>query len=49
MYKNIEIVVARYNEDLKWVTEYPFNQFKYIIYNKGINSKYKKPKNYIEF
>jgi hypothetical protein len=48
MYKNIEIVVARYNEDLQWIQEYPFDKFKYIIYNKGINSDYKKPKVYRE-
>lgn len=49
MYQNIEIVVARYNEDLQWITEYPFNQFNYTIYNKGVNDEYKKPKNYREF
>ena len=48
MYKNIEIVVARYNEDLQWIQEYPFNQFKYTIYNKGVNSDYKKPNVYRE-
>lgn len=48
MHKNIEIVVARYNEDLQWVQEYPFNQFKYTIYNKGVNSDYKKPNVYRE-
>jgi hypothetical protein len=48
MYKNIKIVVARYNEDLQWIQEYPFNKFKYIIYNKGINSDYKKPNVYRE-
>lgn len=35
--RTIEIVVARYNESLGWLTEYPFNQFKYIVYNKGDN------------
>ena len=33
--KTIEIVVARYNESLSWTLEYPFNQFKYIVYNKN--------------
>jgi len=33
----VEIVVARYNESLEWLNEYPFNQFEYIIYNKGDN------------
>lgn len=31
----IEFVISRYNEDLQWTTEYPFNQHKYIVYNKG--------------
>ena len=35
--RTIEIVVARYNESLGWLNEYPFNQFKYIVYNKGDN------------
>jgi hypothetical protein len=42
IYKNIEIVVARYNEDLKWILEPPFNQFKYIVYNKGVNDDFEK-------
>ncbi len=32
---NVNVIVSRYNEDLNWMNEYPFNQFKYIIYNKG--------------
>lgn len=40
--KNIEIIVARYNEDLSWINEYPFNQFEYIVYNKGDNSNFEK-------
>jgi len=39
---NIEIVVARYNEDLNWILDYPFNQFKYTVYNKGINENFNK-------
>jgi hypothetical protein len=46
MYKHIEIVVARYNEDLNWTNEYPFNQFKYTIYNKGPNDNFTKPEIY---
>lgn len=43
MYKNnVEIVVARYNEDLSWINEYPFNQFEYIVYNKGDNNNFVK-------
>jgi len=40
--KSIEIVIARYNENLKWTLDYPFNQYKYIVYNKGINDNYEK-------
>jgi hypothetical protein len=39
---NVEIVIARYNEDLNWLKESPFNEFKYIVYNKGINSNFEK-------
>jgi hypothetical protein len=49
MYKHIEIVVARYNEDLNWTKEYPFNQFKYTIYNKGKNDNFTKPALYRVF
>ena len=37
---NIDIVVARYNEDLIWTLEYPFNKYKYIVYNKGDNDNF---------
>jgi len=43
MFNHIEIVVARYNENLSWTKEYPFNQFKYTIYNKGQNDNFTKP------
>jgi hypothetical protein len=33
--KKIDIVIARCNEDLLWLNEEPYNQFKYIVYNKG--------------
>lgn len=36
------ICVSRYNEDLSWTTEYPFHQFSYIVYNKGINENFEK-------
>jgi hypothetical protein len=39
---NIIIVVARFNEDLNWINEFPFNQFKYIVYNKGNNDNFEK-------
>lgn len=40
MVKNVDIIVARYNENLEWINEYPFNQFQYIIYNKGSNDNF---------
>jgi len=40
----MNIIVSRYNEDLSWTLEFPFNQFNYIIYNKGINDKFEKKK-----
>ena len=39
---NVEIIIARYNENLNWLNEYPFNQFEYIVYNKGINNNFSK-------
>ena len=38
----MEIIVSRYNEDLLWMLEYPFNKFKYTVYNKGINEDFDK-------
>jgi len=32
---DIEIVIARYNEDVSWLNEYPYSCYKQIIYNKG--------------
>lgn len=40
--ENIEIIVSRYNEDLHWITEEPFNEFTYTVYNKGINTDFEK-------
>lgn len=34
------IIVSRYNEDLYWLEESPFNQFEYIVYNKGDNDNF---------
>ncbi len=42
--KSIEIVVARYNEDLRWLQNEPFNNYNYIVYNKGDNNAYYKSK-----
>lgn len=40
MTENVDIIVSRYNENLQWINEYPFNQFQYIIYNKGTNDNF---------
>jgi len=40
----MNIVVSRFNEDLSWTLEFPFNQFNYIVYNKGINDGFEKTK-----
>lgn len=42
MKRPVKIIVARYNEDLSWMKEIPFNHFRYIIYNKGINDNFEK-------
>jgi hypothetical protein len=36
----VQLVVARYNEDLKWINDEPFNKYKNIIYNKSDNSDF---------
>jgi hypothetical protein len=48
--QTVEIVVARYNEDLSWLKYHPFNKFDTIIYNKGTNNRFYKPEKlkYIE-
>jgi hypothetical protein len=40
MSKYIQIIVSRYNETLDWTLEYPFNLFKYVVYNKGPNQNF---------
>lgn len=42
MEKYVSIIVSRYNENLDWMNEKPFNRFKYIVYNKGINDNFEK-------
>lgn len=42
---NIEIVVSRYNEDLEWLKDEPFNKYPIVIYNKGVNDDFYKPNN----
>ena len=39
---NVEIIIARFNEDLNWLIEPPFNLFQYIVYNKGNNDNFNK-------
>jgi hypothetical protein len=43
--KTVEIVVARYNENLEWLKTEPFNKYDTIIYNKGTNENFAKPAN----
>ena len=40
---DVIIVIARYNEDLKWLKDKKFNKYKCIIYNKGVNDSFYKP------
>ena len=40
--ENVIVIISRYNENLSWLLESPFNQFKYIVYNKGINNNFEK-------
>ena len=45
----ITLVISRYNEDLEWLKEEPFNKYPVIIYNKGINNNYYIPPNAITY
>jgi len=38
----IEIIISRFNEDLKWTREGIFNEYKYVVYNKGDNENFDK-------
>lgn len=38
----MNIIVARYNEKLKWTNTAPFNKYKYMVYNKGSNEDFEK-------
>ena len=38
----VEIVISRYNEDLEWLKDKPFNEYNTIIYNKGKNEDFYK-------
>ena len=39
---NVDIIVARYAEDLEWMNEVPFSNYRYIIYNKGDDDNFEK-------
>ena len=39
--KDIQLVVARYNERLEWLNTGPFDKYDHIIYNKSDNSDFK--------
>ena len=36
--KKIEIVIARFQENIDWLNNYPFSQYPVIVYNKGNNN-----------
>ena len=38
----MDIIISRYNEDLKWTTNDIFNNYKYTVYNKGLNEDFEK-------
>jgi hypothetical protein len=42
MTSKIEIIISRFNEDLKWTTHGIFNNYRYIVYNKGDNDDFEK-------
>lgn len=44
----VEMVVARYMEKLDWIKTEPYNQFKYIVYNKGSNEDFVKTDRFIK-
>jgi len=45
LYKNAEMVISRYAEDLAWLNNYPYNKLSYIVYNKGDDDKFVKTPN----
>lgn len=42
MKRPVKIIVSRYNENLEWMKESPFNLFRYVVYNKGVNDDFEK-------
>lgn len=43
---HITLIISRYNENLDWLNDEPFNKYQYIVYNKGSNEFYLKTKNF---
>jgi len=41
----VEIVVSRYNEDLSWLKNDPYNKYPVVVYNKSNNNNFLKTKN----
>ena len=42
---SIQLVVARYNEDLEWLKEDPYSKYENVIYNKSDNQNFTKSDN----
>jgi hypothetical protein len=42
---DVELVISRYNENLEWLKDEPYNKYKVIIYNKGPNEDFYKSPN----
>ena len=40
--RSITLVVSRFNENLEWLKEAPFNEYPVVIYNKGSNDNFTK-------
>lgn len=36
----VQLVISRYNEDLKWINDEPYNKYHNIIYNKSNNTNF---------
>lgn len=39
---DVQLVIARYNEDLKWINDDPYSKYQNIIYNKSDNNNFSK-------
>ena len=45
---DIEIVVSRYAEDIEWIRNPPYNEYPYIVYNKGKTEEYAKTDKFVK-